>query len=186
MASIIHRRTDSSSLAHSVTDRAPSWRGGRADRTRRRCRWHRLPEYSVPFDNGWMVEPFRLLDALASSVVAFATQRLPIGCDIRVDSSRERVDSWNMVQPCDPAPKSKVACDLIGRVRSNVDGVIGCYQPHARVEVALNESWESLREPLRLPGNELERVVPIPSRNPGYPATTERALTIVNDGRLAW
>ncbi len=133
-----------------------------------------------------MVEPFRLLDALASSVVAFAAPRLPIDGDMRVKGSRQRVDPGNKIQPRDPVPVSKAADDLIGRVRSNVDGVIGCYQPHARVEVALNESWESRREPLRLPGNELERVVPIPSRNPGYTATTERALTIVNDGRLTW
>jgi len=101
-------------------------------------------ECSFPFDNGWMVETVRLLDGLASSVVASAALRLPIGCDMRVEGSRQRVDPWNMVQPRDPAPISKVPYDLIGRVRSNVDGVIGCYQPHARVEVALNESWESL------------------------------------------
>ena len=72
-----------------------------------------------------------------------------------------------MVQPRYPATISKAACDLIGRVRSNVDGVIGCYKPHARVEVALNQFWESLCQPFRLPGNELELVVAIHSRNTG-------------------
>ena len=90
-----------------------------------------------------------------------------------------------MVQPRDPAPVSKAACDLICRVSTNVNSVVGRNQPHARVEVALNQFREPLGEPFRLSGNELERVAAISTGNSSDPATTERAVTIVNKSRLA-
>ncbi len=80
----------------------------------------------------------------------------------------------------------EAAYDLIGRVRSNVDDVVGRNQPHARVEVALRQFREPLREPFRLSGNELEGAAPIPAGDSSHPAATERAVAIVNEGRLAW
>ncbi len=75
--------------------------------------------------------------------------------------------------------------DLIGRVRTNVDDVVGRNHPHARVEVALRQFREPLREPFRLPGNELEGAAPIPAGNSSHPAATERAVTVVYQGRPA-
>ncbi len=89
-----------------------------------------------------------------------------------------------MVQPRDPAPVSEASNDLIGRVRTNVDGVVGRNQSHAGVEVALNEFRKSLSEPFRLPGNELERAAPIPAGNSSNPAATKRAVTIEYQDRF--
>ena len=105
--------------------------------------------------------------------------------DPRIDGSREPVDSWNRVQPRDPLPVSKPAYNLIGRVCTNVDDVVGRNQPHARVEVALIEFRESFDEAFCLPGNELERTAPIRAGNSSHPAATERTVTVVYQGRPA-
>ena len=136
-------------------------------------------------DDGRLLKNIQWLERLASFVVTFAAQRFPIRRDPRVNGSRDPVDSRNMVQPRDPAPVSKATCDLIGRVSTNVNGVVGCNQPHARVKVALNHFREPFGQPFRLSGNELERVAVIPTSNSSDPATTERAVTIVNESRLA-
>ena len=91
-----------------------------------------------------------------------------------------------MVQPRDPAPVCESACDLIGRVRTNVDDVVGRDQPHACVEVALKKFRESRSEPFRLPRNELKRAAPIPAGNSSHPPATERAVAIVNEGPRCW
>ena len=83
------------------------------------------------------------------------------------------MDCRDVVQPRDSAPVSEAAYDLIGRVRTNLDGVVGRNQPHDCIEVALNKFRESLSEPFRLPGNELERAAPIPTGNSSDPAATE-------------
>ena len=94
------------------------------------------------------------------------------------------MNSRDAVQPRDAAPVPEAECDLIGRVRTHKDDVVGRNQPHARVEVALSQFRESLSEPFRLPGNELERMASVPTGNPSYPFKTECAVAIVNEGRL--
>ena len=78
-----------------------------------------------PIENASFTKPVRLSTGIAGTVVAISAQRLPIRRNPCVDGSCERVDSWNMIQPRNPAPVSKAACDLIGRVRANVDDVVG-------------------------------------------------------------
>ncbi len=142
------------------------------------------PAYPAFIEDREFLETVRLLIGLATSLIAIAAQRLPICCHPRVGGSRKPVDPRNMVQPRDPLPVSQPAHDLIGRVRTHMDGVVGRNQAHAGVEVALNEFRESLSEPFRLPGNELERSAPIPTGNSSHPAATEGAVTIVDEGRL--
>lgn len=102
-----------------------------------------------------------------------------------IDGLREPMDPWNMVQPCDPVPVSKAAYDLIGRVRTNMDGVVGRNQTHARVEVVLSKFRESFDDAFRLRGNELKRGAPIPAGDSSHPAATERTVTVVYQGRPA-
>ena len=126
----------------------------------------------------------RLLLGLASFVVAFSGKRLATCRDPRVAGPREPVNSRHPVQPRDPPPKGQPAGDLIGRVRTDVDDVVGGDQPHAGIEVGLIEFRESLGEPFGLPGYEFECSVSIPTTDSRHPFATERAFAVVHEGRF--
>ena len=126
----------------------------------------------------------RLLCWVASLVVAFAAQRLAMGCDPHVAGPREPMNSRNTVQPRDPPPEGQPAGDLIGRIRTDVDDAVGGDQPHAGIEVGFIESWESLGEPFGLPGHEFEGVVSIAATDSRHPFATERAFAVVHEGRF--
>ncbi|KKL82205.1 hypothetical protein LCGC14_1987100 [marine sediment metagenome] len=88
------------------------------------------------------------------------------------------MDSWNKIQPREQAPVSKVPCDVIGRVGTNVDLTIRHDQAHARVKTASAECGKAAGQSRSLTGHAFETTVPIIFSDPRNLSPTEGALPV--------
>ncbi len=95
------------------------------------------------------------------------------------------LDSWNKVRPRHQAPVSKVACDVIGGVGTNVNLTIRHDQAHARVKTAFVECGKAAGQSRSLTGYAFETTVPIISANPRNLSPTEGALPVVHHHGLS-